>query len=542
MTASKSTFTSSSSSQTAFSIQITPSTPPPPPRGRLPSRYPSSLARGEPDRVPLHRRGTSRTYERLEDLLREAGYKETRVFTPESERAERDDEERNGSSQSTVRGGMSAVVDFIAGWMPGATTTSKNSDEAENRSSPNVSEISEIDIRYSLPPSPLGHKHHPRSESPMLSSNAARYNSSSASPRLRNRHMDYSHPLPHPSLQRLRPQPSASESLRTYAQVSAAKASLRHMASTPNISKGRPSTSSGRRIVTSTPNEPPLPNRWLDSVTKAVLGSASSGSYAGGPSTSRPSRFKGKDLLTDNMDPGDRSISNSGPLTGYLQRAPTAPNALTTVRVVCRSAPASRSSSRARHAVHPNDRNFDVLAASRRDRNPKRGCSRREQDHVPSLINMDLEGNDIWDVQWIDGKRVSIRHSHSHHTSASYQSGEDSLSDDEDEDGEIDLARILVPPKRQHSIRSLRRHLHRCEADNMRRKAVSGSEEPWHDDDGGMGSKNGSIRGYHSRRGSSEIGEGLGYGGWEAQGGVAFVGTARKRRGIPVWASSTSGR
>jgi hypothetical protein len=34
-----------------------------------------------------------------------------------------------------------------------------------------------------------------------------------------------------------------------------------------------------------------------------------------------------------------------------------------------------------------------------------------------------------------------------------------SSSEDEDE-GELDLARLLVPPKRQNSIRSLRRHLH----------------------------------------------------------------------------------
>lgn len=33
-----------------------------------------------------HRRGTSKQYESLEDLLTAAGYKETRIFTPESER------------------------------------------------------------------------------------------------------------------------------------------------------------------------------------------------------------------------------------------------------------------------------------------------------------------------------------------------------------------------------------------------------------------------------------------------------------------------
>ncbi|KAJ7217491.1 hypothetical protein B0H12DRAFT_975148, partial [Mycena haematopus] len=56
-------------------------TPPSQPRGRVRKLYPEGVGR-----VPLHRRGTSKTYERLEDLLREAGYKETRIFTPETER------------------------------------------------------------------------------------------------------------------------------------------------------------------------------------------------------------------------------------------------------------------------------------------------------------------------------------------------------------------------------------------------------------------------------------------------------------------------
>src|ERR1700761_3133942 len=47
--------------------------------------YPSSMSR-----LPTTARGRGRsnvaTYERLEDLLREAGYKETRIFTPEAER------------------------------------------------------------------------------------------------------------------------------------------------------------------------------------------------------------------------------------------------------------------------------------------------------------------------------------------------------------------------------------------------------------------------------------------------------------------------
>lgn len=57
-----------------------------PVRGRTASRYPANLSQGEPGRVPLHRRGTSNTYEAMEDLLRDHGYKETRVITPEANR------------------------------------------------------------------------------------------------------------------------------------------------------------------------------------------------------------------------------------------------------------------------------------------------------------------------------------------------------------------------------------------------------------------------------------------------------------------------
>ncbi|OBZ78146.1 hypothetical protein A0H81_02364 [Grifola frondosa] len=98
-----------------------------PPRGRASSRYPVSLAKGDPGRVPLHRRGTSKTYERLEDLLREAGYKETRVFTPEMERAEAQAEERRKqraiwrAREASLREGVGAVVDFFAGWIPGTS-------------------------------------------------------------------------------------------------------------------------------------------------------------------------------------------------------------------------------------------------------------------------------------------------------------------------------------------------------------------------------------------------------------------------------------
>jgi hypothetical protein len=104
-----------SSLSSSADTQPTPHTPP---RGR--SRYPSSLA-NDGLRVPLHRRGTSKTYECLEDLLKEAGYKETRIFTPETERhrgRERVHEDA-GQSDGKLKNGVDAVVGLLAGLVLG---------------------------------------------------------------------------------------------------------------------------------------------------------------------------------------------------------------------------------------------------------------------------------------------------------------------------------------------------------------------------------------------------------------------------------------
>ena len=93
-----------------------------PSRGRLASRYPAALSKGEPGRVPLHRRGTSRTLEAMEDLLRENGYKETRILTPEAERIQAMTEERR--RQSTWR-----IRQLLAGWLPGADESEPATDD-----------------------------------------------------------------------------------------------------------------------------------------------------------------------------------------------------------------------------------------------------------------------------------------------------------------------------------------------------------------------------------------------------------------------------
>ena len=112
--------------------------------------------------MPLHRRGTSKTYERLEDLLREAGYKETRVFTPETERAEAEAEEkkeRELRGGGSARGGMGAVVGFLTGLMSRTPSLARDADASTKAdSSSGLRRIPPLQQEYSPPPSPIAHK------------------------------------------------------------------------------------------------------------------------------------------------------------------------------------------------------------------------------------------------------------------------------------------------------------------------------------------------------------------------------------------------
>ncbi|KAF7346542.1 hypothetical protein MSAN_01882300 [Mycena sanguinolenta] len=95
-----------------------PTTPPSAPHGRVRKLYPEGVGR-----VPLHRRGTSKTYERLEDLLREAGYKETRIFTPETERMAPAEEVKSPIG--------AAFVGFLSSFVPNRSSSIKRDEEQE---------------------------------------------------------------------------------------------------------------------------------------------------------------------------------------------------------------------------------------------------------------------------------------------------------------------------------------------------------------------------------------------------------------------------
>lgn len=482
-----------------FVTSATPSKPPPPPpltplRGRNGSRYPAYLSRGDPGRVPLHRRGKSRTYERLEDLLREAGYKETRIFTPETERTESYGPLGRGGS---VRGGVGAVVDFLAGWMPGAGKADvhgagEDANEDCNNPSP--------------PPSPLaGKRQRPLSPLRIESiDNLSDISSPMGSPRMHHTR------LPRLSLSREpnRFPSAASESLRAYA---AAQGYLRHMASAPNIPKA--SASNDRTLVqqryfsTRDKLAPPMPSNWQDAVTRAVRQTTDSELHVGGPRPS--SRHSNR--------PGHSGKENHSVLCGYTiksrpagyLRSQTAPGEVTAVRVVCRSAPASRSSSRIGHRLS------SVAGKTRAPR-------RKATDDVPTLASNRLE-NDVWGHQWVDGRRV---------TSSGSENNTD-VSDDDDDD-EIDLARLLVPPKRQKSIRSLRQHLHRSESARALRGSSLRNCEPWTDDDD-SGKYSSDTRGRTRRASNDEDSEDASR--WIANGN--HHPGAKKRRTIPGnWANA----
>ncbi|KDQ60333.1 hypothetical protein JAAARDRAFT_67887 [Jaapia argillacea MUCL 33604] len=563
--------TAARNSRSQLPAQSLPSPPatPPPNRGRLPSRYPLNLARdptgGGATRVPLHRRGTSRTYETLDDLLKEAGYKETRIFTPEGE-----GKEGKGKSKAGVRGGVGAFVGFFAGLVRTGSTSGNvdqpSSDAAETRSEPR-SRRSERDAHgrpsshhWSPPPSPLEHRNRrskplrKNTRSDSIAPSSTSYSSS-----------DYEHMRS--SLPSLREPPSASSQQLQFLQQqlpharsrptpklpppshissalepnpSRAKAYLRHMASAPNIPRPHTADSVPRRpshtrqssmvlslndeqVVTGSSNsrklwgdEEPLPPSWLESVTKAVSGlgldarvgrpypnqSAYSATSTLSRAYSKRSRLtQSQTTLGPTPDQAslDRGRRPARELSSFLtpmllSRAGASPGpsqgAVSTTRVICRSAPGSRDSSRSGSISRK---------SSGKGKGKRKG---KEGVRVPSLASTKVEG-DVWSererqtrrrekekARGKERKKIAGKHldadiggrymggwgmgggGHNFITDDDDSHEDAAYEDESTEDEELDLARILVPPKRQHSIKSLRKHLH---LDDHSRKRVGHS-------------------------------------------------------------------
>jgi hypothetical protein len=356
--------------------------------------------------------------------------------------------------------------------------------------------------------------------------------------------------------------------------ASPARAYLRHIASAPNIPRRRPlgervPTAVVKKSATSLKDDhrtqrsplPPMPTSWLETVARAVLNfpgarmggpngvpSQSSPPFSSGPSrfghsslpSSRSGTVRGRGrsnwvqatspLEDTTARPRGRSTpslplsSNSlQPPTLVAMRSHVSPGQIVRVNVVCRSAPASRSSSvvgRKLGSDSPASARFRTLSSGTvrgRGRGSqfvgkkhRRNNQERLADSGPSLRGR-VEGGFIL---------------HSPGDSDGY----DSSSEDEDEDeGEVDLSKLLVHTRRQRSIKSLRRHLERAP------KPRDGDDDSFHGNEtwtlrGGDDSATASESGGRIRRGSVNDGD------W---GVLLATGTGResrslhRRRGIP---------
>ena len=326
--------------------------------------------------------------------------------------------------------------------------------------------------------------------------------------------------------------------------ASPARAYLRHIASAPNIPRRRfhgehASTPVAKRSTTSLKDDhytqhspqPPMPPSWLGTVARAVLGFP--GARIGGPNVvpspsppplpPGPSRFGHSSLPTSrsgtvrgkgrsnqkrpNSPLEDTAARLRGrstpslPISSDLLQPPTlptmrsqvSPGQVVRINVVCRSAPASRSSSVVGRKLGSDSLASSCLgdlsngsvrgkgkasqSAGKKYRHKKQG---RLADSGPSLRDR-LE--DIFSL-------------HSPGDGDDY----DLSSEDEDE-GEVDLSKLLVHVRRQRSIKSLQRHLQRASKPHGRDKGSSNVAETWtlHGGDGSAAAYDASGR---IRRGS----------------------------------------
>jgi hypothetical protein len=491
-------------------MDLPPPSQPPTTPNRTRNAYPSDLSRADAPRIPLHRRGTSGQFERFEDLLREAGFKETRVFTPENERREAANadariklkQQLNGSNEAEQdrRKGTGGIVSFLAGFVPswadndgsrrhhiktqslGRATGKQQHIVLNDDDEDDGDENSGEDQTNPATPTPYRQKKPPIITTSDFSSPGSSSSSTSRSPPLFQKKLK---PLtqqrqeatvtPHGSSARPRPD---------------ARSSLRHMISAPDFAHQRPGLQKGRtRRATAAPKQggqiqrtnsqssdksltiktggnsqhPPLPNNWLNTVTNAVMGAA--GAHVGGPrgrprvQTSLQTHRRSQTVVTGDSTNGSTQ-TRSGSLVrhGFAPRTPiveTIPGLVTPASVVCRSAPGSRSTSLARQAT----RSGGTRRGANAHRHEPGAC-------VPCLgvtcielsrISTDAELEAFEHCTCDDHHLPSQRNQDYAETPIIPSVYEDS---DLESDGELDFARLIVPARRQHSIHSLRRHLH----------------------------------------------------------------------------------
>jgi hypothetical protein len=357
--------------------------------------------------------------------------------------------------------------------------------------------------------------------------------------------------------------------------ASPARAYLRHIASAPNIPRRRfhgehASTPVAKRSTTSLKDDhhtkrsplPPMPPSWLGTVTRAVLGFP--GARIGGPkaapspSPSPPPPSPGPSRIGHSSLPTSRSGTVRGkgrsnqkrptsrledtaarlrgrstpslPTSSDLLQPPTlptmrsqvSPGQVVRINVVCRSAPASRSSSLVGRKLGSDSLASSCLgdlsngsvrgkgkasqSAGKKHRHKKQG---RLADSGPSLRDRLEDGFSLHSPG--DGDYYDLS------------------SEDEDED-EVDLSKLLVHVRRQRSIKSLQRHLQRASKPHSRDNGSSNVAGTWtlHGGDGSAAAYDARGR---IRRGSVNDGD---WGASIAPGPGRDSRSFNRRREIPV--------
>lgn len=426
----------------------------------------------------------------MEDLLREAGYKETRVFTPEAERFPADGDKRKGDGEGgglSVKESVGAVVGFLAGLVPGQSRQSTPSADL-------VANDQEVYPGRPHPPSPLVNR---VEQSPSNTSRLRSKKFTIAPPDRRPTSADFdassgsSGDLHHSNKMPADANPNSDRhSLQSHMSAtrlnpshSAAYNYLRHMASTPSIQRRR----SGEDTATVDLTErvhPPLPIAWRESVIAAMN---MKGSISTGGLTERrraPSRPKSMRTLRakESRKNSQEQTEEWRGRTITRQLAPpqihtprlASPGAVVRINVTCKSAPGSRSASVVRGTSKGGLLDVSQLDKAFRDKGkaiPR--PSKRIRSQVPSLVVTGVDGDD-WDGVSTEGDSTPFHR-------------KQELDDDEEEEeeGELDLARMLLHPKRKESIQSLRRHLQRHTSLSQVRKpsGMSTVEHRIHDED-----------------------------------------------------------
>jgi len=425
----------------------------------------------------------------MEDLLREAGYKETRVFTPEAERFPPDGDKRKGDVEGgglNVKESVGAVVGFLAGLVPGQSK--------QNMGTPPSTDLvaNDQEVYPGRPhlPSPLAHKieqspsdtsglrskkftiappnHRPTSaDLDTLSGSSGDPRQSHTMPGDKNPNSDQRSLRSQLSVTRLKPPQSAAYNY------------LRHMASTPSIQR-RLSDEDASIVDLTERAHPPLPIAWRENVIAAMnmKGSISTGGLTERLSRPKSTRTLGVKDSRKNAHEGTderrgRTITRERYLAPPQIRTPrlASPGAVAMINVTCKSAPGSRSASVVRGTFKGGLLDISQLDKAFMDKGKAvRRPSRRIRSQVPSLIVTGVEGDD-WGGFSTEGDNTPF-----------HKKQELDYDEDDEEEGELDLAKMLLHPKRQGSIQSLRRNLER-HTSLSRVRRPSGTNAMEHDED-----------------------------------------------------------